>query len=621
MFKASIDPYLLVGNAAILTISDTVVADYTYSIKDKSGNTVFAGSVSGSSIQINLSDILKSLVKSPDPETLLGTDIFKEIEGFVSSFTIDITNGTDSLTLNSKAVMGGIPKAMFRDLAKEGKTIFSTRFFNPLENFLLTTRTRLKEIMIKETELFPFLFLPFFEELIIKSGEDFIIGLEGQTGNVTSVMQVDIANLRTNYFNDHNKLINRFDFYADDFYSFSVNIIESTSYNARSILFRNSLGAYEKIEVTGVVKYQPEIGTDTDYLRYDAINDSFTKERERPEADEKYSAEIGYDLPARKLWCRDLLGSEDCYFINDENWYRSKVTTDKSELESSIPEANGLKINIELADKESCYVDESVEKIIPVMGNYPITNQSNPMSNPTGTSVEYLDCGTNDWNDVTRATNFFTFLDNPTSGNRPSGLPVPASGTTIQYRGIRFGINSSNFFDYGVWMLIGNNTMYKVHNYVAMEIGSGQSFTGSVDGNGHLILTFANGTQQDVGLVVGAKGDKGDKGDQGIQGEKGDQGIQGKDGISIPVNLSISKQGANGTVYPQVYKWITNLTVSSVQLTSNCSNISVTINGTAYNATSLIGVTIPTGTELTINDLIIKAGYNSANAIIIFTQS
>jgi len=58
-----------------------------------------------------------------------------------------------------------------------------------------------------------------------------------------------------------------------------------------------------------------------------------------------------------------------------------------------------------------------------------------------------------------------------------------------------------------------------------------------------------------------------------------------------------------------------------VQLTSNCSNISVTINGTAYNATSLIGVTIPTGTELTINDLIIKAGYNSANAIIIFTQS
>jgi hypothetical protein len=657
MFKASIDPYLLVGNAAILTISDTEIADYNYTIKDKIGNTIFVGSVSGLSIQINLSDILKSLVSSPDPSSLLGIDIFKKIDGFVSSFSIDITKGTDLLTLNSKAVMGGIPKAMFRDLAKEGKNIFLSRFFNPKGNFLLTTRTRLNEIMIKETELFPFLLMPFFQSLKIKFGEDLIIAHEEEISDINSVIQVNIAQLRTNYFNEKNKLINRFDFYADDVYSFSVNIIESTSYNARSILFRNSLGAYEKIEVTGVVKYQPEIGIDTDYLRYDAVNDSFTKERERPEADEKYSAEIGYDLPARKLWCRDLLGSEDCYFINDENWYRSKITADKIELESSILEANGLKINIELADKESCYVDESIEKIIPVMGNYSIMNQNNPTLNPSGTSVEYFDCGTNNWNDIIRATNFFTFLDNPISENRPSGLPAPGSGMTIQYRGIRFGINSSNLNEYGVWMLIGNNTIYKVHNYVATEIGSGQSFIGSIDENGHLILTFANGIQQDVGIVVGSKGDKGDKGDQGIQGEKGDkgekgdqgiqgdqgikgdkgdkgdQGIQGikgddgqpgangKDGISIPVNLSISKQGTNGIIYPQLYKWITNLTVSSVQLISNCSDISVMINGILYNAISLIGVTIPKGTELTINDLIIKAGYNSANAIIIFTQS
>jgi hypothetical protein len=370
MFKATIDPYLLVGNAAILTISDTVNADYNYYIKDKIGETVFSGTVSGMKIQINLSDILKSLVSSPDPLTLLGTEIFKEIEGFVSSFSIDIINGTDSLTLNSKVIMGGIPKAIFRELAKEEKNIFSTRFFNPNGNFLLTTRTRLNEIMIKETEMFPLLLLPFFTKLEIKSKEDVISTYIGQQTNITSVIQVDIANLRIKYFNENNKLINRFDFYVDDFYSFSVNIIESTSYNARSILFRNSLGAYEKIEIVGVVKYQPEIGIDTDYLRYDAINDSFTKERERPEADEKYSAEIGYDLPARKLWCRDLLGSDDCYFINDEKWYRAKVTADKSELESSIPESNGLKINIELVDKESYYIDETVGYEIPLSINY-----------------------------------------------------------------------------------------------------------------------------------------------------------------------------------------------------------------------------------------------------------
>jgi hypothetical protein len=139
-----------------------------------------------------------------------------------------------------------------------------------------------------------------------------------------------------------------------------------------------------------------------------------------------------------------------------------------------------------------------------------------------------------------------------------------------------------------------------------------------IDSNGDLIITLSDNTKINAGLTVGPKGEQGIQGNTGPQGP---QGIPGKNGISIPLNLSISKQGANGTVYPQVYKWITDLTVSSVQLTSNCSDISVTINGTTYNATSLIGVTIPTGIELTINDLIIKAGYNSANAIIIFTQS
>jgi hypothetical protein len=46
------------------------------------------------------------------------------------------------------------------------------------------------------------------------------------------------------------------------------------------------------------------------------------------------------------------------------------VTADKSELESSIPEANGIKINIELVDKESYYIDETVGNEIPLSTNY-----------------------------------------------------------------------------------------------------------------------------------------------------------------------------------------------------------------------------------------------------------
>lgn len=89
-------------------------------------------------------------------------------------------------------------------------------------------------------------------------------------------------------------------------------------------------------------------------------------------------------------------------------------------------------------------------------------------------------------------------------------------------------------------------------------------------------------------------------------------------GASVPVNISIFKRGANGIVDPQIWSWINNVTVTSVRLMSNCIDISVTIGTTTYDHTTLVGVTIPAGTEIIINDISIAAGKNNANAIIIF---
>lgn len=56
---------------------------------------------------------------------------------------------------------------------------------------------------------------------------------------------------------------------------------------------------------------------------------------------------------------------------------------------------------------------------------------------------------------------------------------------------------------------------------------------------GELVLSFSNGQRANVGAVVGAKGDKGDKGDkgeqglQGAKGDKGDAGLNGADGIGV----------------------------------------------------------------------------------------
>ncbi|WP_339016899.1 ExeM/NucH family extracellular endonuclease [Corynebacterium hesseae] len=55
----------------------------------------------------------------------------------------------------------------------------------------------------------------------------------------------------------------------------------------------------------------------------------------------------------------------------------------------------------------------------------------------------------------------------------------------------------------------------------------------TIDDNGHLIITYTDGTTEDAGKVVGADGKDGQDGDKGPKGDKGDAGQDGKDGRGI----------------------------------------------------------------------------------------
>ena len=83
------------------------------------------------------------------------------------------------------------------------------------------------------------------------------------------------------------------------------------------------------------------------------------------------------------------------------------------------------------------------------------------------------------------------------------------------------------------------------------------------------------------------------------------------------VSLCIFKQGANGSVFPQIIPAdVVARQIVKLKLASNCADLSVTIGATTYDKTNLVGVEIPLGTEIMINDLVVKAGYDNSNAII-----
>lgn len=83
------------------------------------------------------------------------------------------------------------------------------------------------------------------------------------------------------------------------------------------------------------------------------------------------------------------------------------------------------------------------------------------------------------------------------------------------------------------------------------------------------------------------------------------------------LTLSLFKQGANGVVFPQIFKWDKDLTISNVSLMSNCAGITIKIGEIIYES-NFEDIVILANTELEILDITIKAGYENANAIIIF---
>ncbi len=71
-----------------------------------------------------------------------------------------------------------------------------------------------------------------------------------------------------------------------------------------------------------------------------------------------------------------------------------------------------------------------------------------------------------------------------------------------------------------------------------LTTGHGNIVKTEINDEGHLIVTYQDGSKEDLGNVKGDKGDKGDtgekgdKGDKGDTGEKGDKGEQGEPGVA-----------------------------------------------------------------------------------------
>ncbi len=276
-------------------------------------------------------------------------DCFFEFGDYISEYSCHV-------------IPGGISRQNYRRFIQLGTDVFQERFFNPKGNFFLTTRTSSWRIVIKESELSPLYFLP-------RQENDMIRIVECATGSTfendsldEGVAVLDVAALRRYFIEKEDVLASVFDVYYNS--NFSCRIVVERCDPSREryrIKFRNSLGVFEIIELTGELVISPEYpdADDAKFSRYDVGMAEFYTDRERVERKQHITVETGVKSPDEICFLMDMLGSEEVYLL-DLSPFPVKVIPSVEELTyRPRPESpQNFTLKLEIASSEESIMQD-----------------------------------------------------------------------------------------------------------------------------------------------------------------------------------------------------------------------------------------------------------------------
>ncbi len=227
-----------------------------------------------------------------------------------------ICNGADDFESGFIAIPGGISRQNLKKIPP-GSDIFRERFLNPKANFFLTTRSAHWRLVIKETELYPLYFIAD-SDIILKIVDPLSKAqIELDTG-APGVYALDLEALRLKFWTGFFVLVNVFDVYCGGNHSCRIVIEQAQPSPQRYWLkFRNSLGVFELIELTGQINISvnPNESDDAVCQSYDPIADLYSFARPKVELSRSMTAHTGAKSHAEILHLVDALGSDEVYLL------------------------------------------------------------------------------------------------------------------------------------------------------------------------------------------------------------------------------------------------------------------------------------------------------------------
>lgn len=251
-------------------------------------------------------------------------DMISSISNFSIPYQVKIG---DDYIFNGVAFQGGLDNQLLSTLWQEGFDIFTYRLNSHFEQFLFTTRTHSRTIRLRESELYPFVFIHPGIDISFRSESSKTITTPAQAQGSICIM--DIRAIRLNYLDQFGDIPNCIEVWVASEKAFTIRILpKQVSEESYLIKFKNSFGAYELIEVVGKANYEPLL-SDPDI--YQSLTDFgfYADRRDRLSIQDIIKVKTGYKTKDEILFIRDMVCSDETYFIfPDQSFFRCTVTTD-----------------------------------------------------------------------------------------------------------------------------------------------------------------------------------------------------------------------------------------------------------------------------------------------------
>jgi hypothetical protein len=289
-------------------------------------------------VRADISDYLKFEPASTVPQ---GEEIITPLPDFSRHFQVNIHEGDEILSLEGHVFYGGIGKRAIQSLAQAGMNMFSYRLAFYQTNFLFTTRTNGREITLSRAELYPFVFIHPGLPLTFVSGTGERLETAALAAGTAATM--DIRQVLQQF----PASTTRIEVHHQGEYAFHFALRpETPSREQYLIRFRNSLGAFEMLEVTGCATHAPEFSEEDIYETLTAF-DFYEERRSRPEHRNTIAVETGY-RPRRDFpFILDLVTSDKIYFTDADGYsFRCHVSAENFEYRNRMTEPASIKLQI-----------------------------------------------------------------------------------------------------------------------------------------------------------------------------------------------------------------------------------------------------------------------------------